>query len=59
MSANPNGYQCSLCKALIGSETCIDEEEDELLINNISICEDLETSALNTTLNGPINEVLK
>jgi hypothetical protein len=45
---NSNGYQCSLCKALIGSEIN-QEEEDELLINNISMCEDLDTTVLNTT----------
>jgi len=44
---NPNGYQCSLCKALIGNE--IQDDEDEMLINNISVCEDLDSSMLNTT----------
>jgi len=47
-----------LCKALIGNEIN-QEEEDELLINNISVCEDLDSTVLNTTHTSPLNEVLK
>lgn len=46
---NPNGLQCAICKALIGSEMQDEEEEDEMLIHNISVCEDLDSSVLNTT----------
>lgn len=44
MDLNPNGAQCSICKALIGNEHRDDDEEDELLINNISVLDDMETS---------------
>jgi hypothetical protein len=49
MGANPNGAQCSICKAMIGNDPGVDEEEDELLINNISVLEEMDTSALNAT----------
>jgi hypothetical protein len=58
MNMNPNGFQCSICKSIIGPDNGNEEdEEDEMLINNISVIDDLDKTSGNHS--GPLNEVLK